>query len=130
MLYLRAEATMSTPDLPPELLDQIVDHLQDTEEVLRNCCLVSKSWVPRTRRHLFAIIKFDTVEKLRAWKETFSDPSTSPAHYTKTLFINCLQAAGADAEMGSWIRAFSRVTHLGVMALNECTTRRSLVSFP
>ena len=112
---------MSTPRLPEELLDHIADsHLQGLE-VFRNCCLVSKSWVPRTRRQLFAEINFATIEELRSWKENFPDPSTSPAQYANTLFFRCLQVAGANVETGDWITGFSRVAHLGVMALEQCT---------
>ena len=39
---------MSNLHLPAETLDHIVDHLHDTKDALRNCCLGSKSWVPRT----------------------------------------------------------------------------------
>ena len=73
----------------------------------RNCCLVSESWVPRTRKHLFASIRFLTVKNLQSWKKAFPDPSTSPAHYTKTLLTDC-----ADVEVGSWIGGFSQVVHL------------------
>ena len=112
---LRTRTTMSAPRLPPELLDHIIDLLPDSRAVLGNCCLISKSWVPRTRRHLFANIRFDTVERLRLWKVTFSDPSTSPAKYAKTLLINCTQAVtAADAEAGGWIRDFSYVERLEV----------------
>ena len=113
---------MSTPRLPGELLDHIADnHLQGLE-VFRNCCLVSKSWVPRTRRKLFSKVTFTTVENLRSWEENFPDPSTSPAYYTTTLSFRCLRVAGANVETGDWIAGFSRVTHLGVMALEQCTT--------
>ena len=109
MLCRPTETTMSVSRLPPELLDHVADHL-DTADTLRNCCLVSKSWVPSTRRHLFADIRFDTAETLRLWTETFPDPSTSPAKYTKTLIIDCIQAVTvADAEPGGWIRGFSCV---------------------
>jgi hypothetical protein len=107
-----AETMMSNPHLPAEILDHIIDHLHDTEDTLRNCSLVSKSWIPRTRKHLFANIVFPNVETLQSWKETFPDPSTSPAGYTKTLFIDCPQVSTA----GSWIRDFSRVEHFGVGA--------------
>jgi len=104
----RTETTMTTPRLPPELLDHIADLLHDSKTTLRNCCLVSKSWVPRTRRHLFAEVRFDdTGGELGSWKGTFPDPSTSPAHYTKTLFFDSLQyATAADAD---WIKGFSSV---------------------
>ena len=109
---------MSDPHLPAELLDYVVDFLHDTADALRNCCLVSKSWITRTRQHLFASIQFETREELESWKETFPDPSTSPAHYTKTLFVSSLHFATAiDAEAGGWIRGFSRVVVLKVVDL-------------
>ena len=106
---------MSDPHLPPELLDHIVDHLHDTQDALRNCCLVSKSWIPRTRKHLFADIAFHTTESLQSWKAAFPNPSTSPAHYAKTLFIGSSEVVTvADADAGNWIRGFYRVVHLVV----------------
>jgi hypothetical protein len=106
---------MSNPHLPSEMLDHIVGHLHDAEDALRNCCLVSKSWIPRTRKYLFADVKFPTEERLRSWEETFPDPSTSPAHYTKTLLVGCPRVStAADVEASSWIRGFSRVVHLEV----------------
>jgi len=100
---------MSTPSesIPPELLDLIVDLLYDTGDALRECCLVSKSWIPRTRKHIFVDIGFYTLESLRSWEETFPNPSTSPACYTKTLSIGCYEVV--DAGAGGWMRAFSRV---------------------
>ena len=41
------------------------------------------------------------------------DPSTSPTHYAKLLHVGChniIAAAGAD--VGGWIRGFSRVVEL------------------
>ena len=106
---------MSNPLLPTEILDQVVDHLHDEEPALRNCCLVSKSWIPRTRTHLFADIKLQTQRKLESWKETFPDPSTSPAHHARTLSISCSRnITAADAGAGSWISSFSRVVRLVV----------------
>ena len=102
---------MSNPRLPAEMLDHIVDQLQDTTDALRNCCLVSKSWIPRTRKHLFADIELPTAESLQSWKKTFPDLSTSPAHYAKTLFVGFPEIV-MSAEAGAWIRGFSRVVHL------------------
>ena len=97
-------------NLPHELLDHIVDLLHDNQTPLRNCCLVSKSWVARTRRHLFAEVVFQTMMSLESWKKTFPDPSTSPARYVKALSIGYPQVVTApDAEAGRWMAAFSRV---------------------
>ena len=101
---------MANPHLPAQTLDNIVDHLHDTEHALKDCCLVSKSWIPRTRKHLFADIRFFFPARLQSWKKTFPDPSTSPAYYTKTLIIACPHVVtDVDAEAGGWIRGFSRV---------------------
>ena len=63
----------------------------------------------------FANIRFDTKADLESWKETFPDPSTSPAHYAKTLHINYTHVyTAADVEAGGWIRCFSRIVHLEV----------------
>ena len=106
------------PTLPCELLDHIVDILHcsqaPSQKLLRNCCLVSKSWVPSTRKHLFAEINFKTAKSLKSWKKTFPDPSTSPARYTKVLSIGGPEVVKtADVEgRRQWIKAFSRVVCL------------------
>jgi hypothetical protein len=106
---------MSDPPLPADVLDHVTDHLHDKPETLKQCCLVSKSWIPRTRKHLFADIEFYTTEDLQSWKETFPDPSTSPARYAKNLSVGCPEVVTtADAEVGGWITGFSRVVSLEV----------------
>ena len=113
---------MPIPHLPAELLDHIVDHLHDRKGALRNCCLVSKSWIPRTREHLFADIRFDSDVHgdPASWKKIFPDPSTSPAHYTKTLRIHysgIITAAYVGAD--GWIGGFYNVAHLEVCSRGE-----------
>ncbi|KAF9643900.1 hypothetical protein BDM02DRAFT_1281204 [Thelephora ganbajun] len=104
---------MSDPYLPSEICDYIVDLLHNEPDTLERCCLVSRSWVPRTRKHLFADIRFLYTKHLRRWKWTFPDPSRSPAHHTHTLTICCSEAVtAADAQEGGWIRTFSNVTRL------------------
>jgi len=101
--------------LPPEILDHTIDLLDNEPETLKQCCIVSKSWVPRTRKHLFADIRFQSASDLESWKKTFPDVASSPAHYARTLFIGCPQSVvGADAEEGGWIQAFSGVQRLDV----------------
>ena len=120
---------MQSRYLPAELLDNIVDLLHDTRNALESCCLVSKSWVPRTRKHLFAHVALDSLAKLQSWKTTFQDPSTSPARYTRTLFIKFPRTiTPADAEEGGWIPTFSRVVSLA-MNIHGMGAYESLVLF-
>ena len=103
---------MPHPRLPAELLDDIVDNLHDSRDTLKNCCLVSKLWTHRTRKHLFAVVKLRTAKDRQAWKNSFPDPSTSPARYTKSLLVRFVEeVTAADAEGRGWISAFSRVEH-------------------
>jgi hypothetical protein len=111
---------MSDPPLPTELLDHVVDHLYDMRAALRNCCLVSKSWIPRTRKHRFTDVMFYTIKSLQTWKEMFPDPLTSPVCYAKLLFVGNSEAVTvADAEAGGWITGFSRVVRLVVSSLHD-----------
>ena len=82
---------------------------------LKQCCLVSKSWIPRTRRHLFAELKFRHERHLETWKKMFPGPSTSPAHFAKSLLVGCARAVTpADAEPGGWLTSFAHIVHLEV----------------
>jgi len=110
---LWTETSMSI--LPNELLDHIVDLLHDSRAPLRNCCLVSKSWVPCTRRHLFAEVEFQTARNLRSWEETFPDPSTSPSCYAKGLVIGPRVLGDEDLHTGGWIEGFSRIERLELL---------------
>ena len=65
--------------------------------------------------HLFADIAFCTARNLESWKTMFPNPSTSPAHYAKTLAIEPPHiVTAADTEAGEWIRVFSSVVQLEV----------------
>jgi len=103
-----------TSILPPEILDLIADNLHDEPATLKTCCVVSKSWVPRARKHLFAHVEFNaSPPDIELWKKTFPDPSNSPAHHARTLSIRGIPSiTAADAGVGGWIRAFHNVEHL------------------
>ena len=108
---------MPSRHLPAELLDHIVDLLYDSDDTLKSCCLVSKLWIPRARKHLFADIKIFEAEDLESWKSTFPDPFNSPAHYTTVLFVKYpLAVTAVDAGEGGWISAFARVVQFEVDA--------------
>ena len=120
---------MSNPYLPPELLDYIVDLLHDDPTMLKQCCLVSKPWIPRTRKHLFAKIWLHAKGNLESWRRMFPDPSTSPAKFAESLHIGCARAVtAADAEPGGWLTGFVRIVHLGVETQEKDVFEEPLVS--
>ena len=122
---------MSTPPrFLEELLDHVVDNLHYERENLENCCLVSKSWIPRARKHLFSTISIRDTGNLQSWKNAFPDPSSSPACYAKTLAIGCPEVvATGDAEEGGWLSAFSRVVRLAMYIPSMDRQVISLVPF-
>jgi len=106
---------MPNARLPQEILEYIVDLIYDKPETLKRCCLVSKSWVPRTRKHLFASIRFRSAGDPESWKKTFPDVGNSPACHAHTLFVGCPRAiVAADAGEGGWMQPFSGITRLEV----------------
>ena len=117
---------MSRP-LPPEIHDLIVDFLHDERSALKACCVVSKSWVPRARHHLFAHIVFHAHPRthphmrgppqIHQWVKTFPDPSNSPAPYTRSLVI--CGSLTLIAPNVSWIRAFSGIVRLHLDTYGE-----------
>ena len=106
------------PSLPPELLDLIVDHSSHLPTTLKTCCLVSKSWIPRARRHLFAHVVFHSHEwssDIESWIEAFPDPLNSPAHHTRSLVISgFLAVIAATAHGHAWVRSFNSIIKLAV----------------
>ena len=104
---LWTKTTMSDPHLPLDVLGYIIDFLHDEPEVLKECCLVAKSWVPCARKYLFADIQFRTDNDFKSWKKVFPNPSNSPARYTRTLLVGCPKVATVvDADEGARIQAF------------------------
>ena len=120
---------MSDPYLPEELLDHVVDLLCDERDTLKSCCLVSKSWIPRSRKHLFAKVEFFGTENLESWKTTFPDPSTSPACYAKSLsFLYPDVITDVDGGKGGLIHAFSRVVRVDMIVSGEPILRDDFLS--
>ena len=121
---------MSRP-LPPEILGLIIDHLHDNQATLRVCCLVSKSWVPWVRGHLFVRIEFCTVDRpFQLWSKAFPEPDNSPAHHTRSLSIRRLHASTLeDSDASRGIRAFHRLETLDIRTMGLYDRHVSFVPF-
>ena len=80
--------------LPPEIVDHVID-LVDNLRTLESCSLVARSWVGRSRMHLFRdVVLFSH----RRWQKVMPAGDTSPAKYTRTLTL-----AQGNTPRGRWI---------------------------
>ncbi|KAF9786149.1 hypothetical protein BJ322DRAFT_771169 [Thelephora terrestris] len=115
--------TMSNARLPQEILDYIVDFLHNEPWWLKRCCLVAKSWVPRTRKHIFNKIDIASLDDLEAWWKVFPDPNSSPGHYARTLFFLSVRSIFSGVAGGcSLVRPFSNVVRLVISCAGEFPT--------
>jgi hypothetical protein len=110
------------PHLPPEVIDSIIDFLLCPRE-FKVCCLVSKSWVPCARKHLFREAWFHDLKALRAWKRTFPDPDKSPAHLVRSLVVGFAHVGTMEDDC--WIQSFTNVVQLRVCATARANRSRS-----
>ena len=99
----------STPRLPQELLDEIMDQLAADSISLRRCSTAARAFVPSCRRHLFSKVVFRS-HNLPSWKTTFPDPSTSPAPYTREMHVHL--APDAPTPLAEYMPYFSNVRDL------------------
>ena len=123
--------TPQCPRIPNEILDKILNHLiadsSSCDDSLRSCSLVSKSWVPSCRRHLFHTIIFSSGDVAK-WLKTFPVPQESPAHYVKDLRFLLGGHYGAPEKLSKHTPWFANVEKL-VLTMNT-TSSSSRTSFP
>ena len=119
------------PRIPSEILDEILNHLiadsSSRDDSLRSCSLVSKSWVPSCRRHLFHTIIFSS-GNIAKWLKTFPVPQESPAHYVKNLRFPLGGHYGAPEKFSKHTPWFTNVERM-TLTMNT-TSSSSRTSFP
>lgn len=86
-------------DLPPELCDQILDHLWDDRAALEACSLTCRAWLATTRIHLFHSICLRDLRQctrlermLKGTLPTIVDVT----HYIRGLTLMQREARGGD----------------------------------
>ena len=107
-----AQTTMLS-SLPLEIFDLVINNLHRQGPTIKACCLVSKSWALRIRKHLFAHIDFLSHESIGSWMEAFPDPLNSPAHHVHSIRIYAeALTAITSSNARPWLRSFRSVASL------------------
>ena len=75
---------------PQEVVDDIIDHFQDdpSPKDLRACSLVTRSWVPRSRRSLFRDVSFPGKNRFERWCSAIPPGPDGIASYTRILRLS------------------------------------------
>ena len=103
------------PELPRDIIDEILDHLStcrksDFRLSLLSCSLISRSWVTPCRQHLFRTV-FLTRKHVAKWIEAFPIPERTPAHHVRELrFWSPRQRFDVPKKFFDHIRWFTNVT--------------------
>ncbi|OCH91126.1 hypothetical protein OBBRIDRAFT_803523 [Obba rivulosa] len=88
------EPEVTTPNLPPELTDRIIDHLEGDKRALANCGLVCRSWLPRSRFYSFRRIVLRTTNSKTFIQLLNDDPELGL--YTTHLVIGTSRTDDTD----------------------------------
>lgn len=105
--------------LPQELIDSVIDEFRNDAGSLRICSLVSKSWVYRSRKHLFATVHLPTC-LLRKWLEriptnpiTLSNPHSQVRSLSLQPAVPCTPFCIPKAFVGH-LSSFTEVSKLAI----------------
>jgi hypothetical protein len=125
---------LKPPRLPPELIDDIIDHLHDFPSDLKNCALVCRAWLPSSHRHLFycvAILQSQTQSTADRAQELHEIIQNSPitAHYVRQFhFTPSTFSKGQRGWHSEWsvldkvlpqlLKAFTKLQLLSIERIN------------
>ncbi|KAK0452023.1 uncharacterized protein EV420DRAFT_703161 [Desarmillaria tabescens] len=75
MQSVELDLSVKMPDIPIEIIEEILDHLRSDKQMLKVCSLVLRSFYPRTRHYLFQFIRIsdilgDSMHRLRVLART------------------------------------------------------------
>lgn len=104
--------------LPQELVDTVIDEFRNDVASLRACSLVSKPWVYRSRKHLFATVHLPTC-LLRRWLERVPATPASPLdvhHSIRSLFLQPASPSAAFCIPETFADHLSSFTQLSGLA--------------
>ncbi|KAF9648878.1 hypothetical protein BDM02DRAFT_2041445 [Thelephora ganbajun] len=97
------------PILPQDVIDVLVDWVSvssvgQRDPHLRSCSLVARSWVQRSRQHLFYSVELASTSDISNWIENVRPGVGGVSGYVRKLWMNC--------NWDQWSQRFSSVEHL------------------
>jgi hypothetical protein len=102
---------------PPEIFDQIIDHLHADTKVLHSCALVCRSWLPATRHHKFQSVRLHS-NNFDAFLDIIKSPWCSILSNVRHLDLT--EGRGRFAYEKKWLNG--ALPHLRVFRLYSVTS--------
>ena len=73
-------------DLPPELLDEVINHISPTDKrSLLNCSLVAKSWVYPSQKRIFKAVDIWRNPHLKSWLGAISPTNVRVLQHVRSI---------------------------------------------
>ncbi|EMD38238.1 hypothetical protein CERSUDRAFT_113397 [Gelatoporia subvermispora B] len=113
-----------TVALPPEIVDEAIDHLWDDPVTLKACSLACRSWVPSSRLHLFRTVRLRNGTECARFGDLVASTPAIPRcvrQFTLSAEYRRVNGQAQPVEDDGWIDAaaelvpkLERVTTLGL----------------
>lgn len=97
------------PTFPQEVVDELIDwvgvsSVGQGDPHLRSCSLVARSWVQRSRKHLFHDIELTSAPSISSWIRNIPPGAGGVSRYVRKLWLGC--------NWDQWSQRFPSVGHL------------------
>ena len=79
-----SSAMMSTPTIPPELVDIILDYAYNDLSLLTACSLVCRAWFPSARYHIFHNVSLNS-QNASSFVRLLNAPLSTISHFTRRI---------------------------------------------
>lgn len=88
------------PELPPEVIDEALDHLWNDPNTLKACALTCRSWTPTTRLHLFRTVLLSSLSSTARFSALL-DSQLVLARCVRKLSITAQYASSAGGDVAA-----------------------------
>ena len=116
--------------IPTEIVYEILDDLHSDKFCLRSCALVSKSWTPYCRKHIFSRVTLDGPSGFKKWSNRVPPTPNGPHQHTRELIINNRDLEKEDNQsleiLPLFLQHFSLFTNVRDLVI-ECTANQQTI---
>lgn len=115
--------TLRVRDLPPEITDRILEHLYAYPQTLRQCSLVCKGWVPRSRYLAFQTVLLRNQMKCKGLEQLLeANPALAYCIEVLHIIMSFEDPAWLSIDLPKLTKKFTRLYRVDLEDNNICLT--------